>query len=537
MDYSDTTPDVSYTYDTAGRIATRTDATGTTAYAYDPLGRLTARNNPTGADPAYSYDRTGNLASATNAAGTTTYSYDTRNLVTTLTGPDGRRVDFAHDDTGRRTDTWFHVVPVGYDATTWAAHTHTDYDAASRITRTWTARASNDATRVSDISYSYASPGPAVCPGAPPVDTDTSLRWRQTDHLTARTTTYCYDPANRLTSATTPGGDTWVYTYNTNGDRTSTTLNGTVVQSLAFNNADQITTGGYSYDASGNATAAPSLAATVTYNGAEQMTNRTTTGSAPVNVDYTYAGTDQVELTAISRDGRAYAYGRTDGNGLPIIESFTHGGTTYSYLYDPQGTPLAWLGGNAHYLAMDGLGSPTALINHNGAQTGAYTYDPYGRTTATPIGGSAAIQYQIYGYAGGFDDPTSTLIHFGKRWYDPTTGRWTQQDSVEVLGDPGRGNRYEYAGSNPINRVDPTGMYSWEDFWGDLAGGTTTVVFTLAGVRLGGVRGGIVGYTVGSCIGGFVGDNLTAILKDESPTEGDAIGSCIGGALSAFPGI
>ena len=95
--------------------------------------------------------------------------------------------------------------------TSFAAHNHTDYDASSRITRVWTAKAGNDTDRVTDLTYSYASPGGTVCPGAPAAGADTGLRWKQTDNRTGKVTTYCYDQANRLVSATTPGGDAWAY--------------------------------------------------------------------------------------------------------------------------------------------------------------------------------------------------------------------------------------------------------------------------------------------------------------------------------------
>ena len=62
---------------------------------------------------------------------------------------------------------------------------------------------------------------------------------------------------------------------------------------------------------------------------------------------------------------------------------------------------------------------------------------------ATAVNGSGAIGIQIYGYAGGFDDPTSGLVRFGQRWYDPATGRWTQPDALETLADPTGANRYE----------------------------------------------------------------------------------------------
>jgi hypothetical protein len=38
-------------------------------------------------------------------------------------------------------------------------------------------------------------------------------------------------------------------------------------------------------------------------------------------------------------------------------------------------------------------------------------------------------------------------------------GRWTQQDSLNTPLDPTNGNRYAYAGDDPINGVDPSGLY------------------------------------------------------------------------------
>ncbi len=457
VDYSDATTDVTYTYDAAGWDDTRTDASGTTAYDHDPLGRLTAHSNTAdgGQVHRYTYDPAGNLTGTTGPEGALAYSYDTRNLPTAVTVDVGPTIGFAHDTTGRRTDTWYETNTA---RTSFAAHTHTDYDASSRVTRVWTSRAGNDADRVSDLSYSYASPGPAACADAPATGADTDLRWKQTDNRTGKVTTYCYDRANRLVAATTPGGDSFTYTYDTGGNRTQATKNGTVVQTLTVNPGDQITTAGYAYDRSGNITAAPAVGSGAGYNGAEQMTTRD-------GISYRYAGTDQVELTAqtggLDYPGqRSYSYGRTDANGLPLVETITTDPGRTGYIYDPQGTPLALYTpyGDAYYLALDGLGSPVAALDHTGTLAGSYTYDPYGQSTATAHNGHDAIDFQIYGFAGGLDDPTSGLMHYGHRWYDPTTGRFTQQDALETLADPTRANRYEYANSNPINYIDPTGL-------------------------------------------------------------------------------
>lgn len=79
-----------------------------------------------------------------------------------------------------------------------------------------------------------------------------------------------------------------------------------------------------------------------------------------------------------------------------------------------------------------------------------YGYDPYGRTTY--VSGAVA---NPWGYASGYSDPTG-LIKFGTRYYDPDLGRWTQVDPLGPGSSP-----YGYAGNDPIDNVDPTGLWWW----------------------------------------------------------------------------
>lgn len=45
----------------------------------------------------------------------------------------------------------------------------------------------------------------------------------------------------------------------------------------------------------------------------------------------------------------------------------------------------------------------------------------------------------------------NNLYHYGERYYDPTTGRWTQRDPA------GSSEPYAFASDDPINEVAPTG--------------------------------------------------------------------------------
>ena len=76
MSYSDSTPTVSYGYDSTGRLKTRTDGSGITSYGYDQLNRLTSRVNSNGGGTIrYGYDPAGHQSSLTDSRGTTRYSY------------------------------------------------------------------------------------------------------------------------------------------------------------------------------------------------------------------------------------------------------------------------------------------------------------------------------------------------------------------------------------------------------------------------------------------------------------------------------
>ena len=66
------------------------------------------------------------------------------------------------------------------------------------------------------------------------------------------------------------------------------------------------------------------------------------------------------------------------------------------------------------------------------------------------------------GFAGGLTDPDTGFVRFGWRDYDPAVGRFTAPDPArDRRGD---GDLYEYCMDDPVSRVDPTGLWSKENF-------------------------------------------------------------------------
>ena len=438
--FSDTTPPVSYTYDADGNPAAVTHGTGTTTTVYNAANQLTTDIPPAGPTLTYAYDAAGNLATATvsGEGGSTVYHYNNLDQLDQMTEPNGNIDIFAYNSDGQRSDTWDDTgSAVVYNGNTvvppsaFAAHLHDSYNNAGQLTATETTRASSDATVVDNLGYTYTDPTPNACVGET-AGQATGMRQTAADLVAGQTTTYCYDAAGELTSATTTGGATYTYSYDADGNRTAD-ANGT----HSYNSADQLTDAGAAYDTNGNLTASatqPSLA----YNSINQTTNANGTTLA-------YGTATQADRTSV---------GPTSQTNGPLGDQVdTTAGTPTYYQYDPLGTLISEITGTAeYYYAYDGQGSVIALIDTTGTQRASYSYDPYGaHATAAAVNGT--LPTNPWRYDGAYLDPTG-LYHLGDRYYDPTTGRFTQVDPTAAAG---AGGCYAYAGNDPINHSDPTG--------------------------------------------------------------------------------
>jgi RHS repeat-associated protein len=65
-------------------------------------------------------------------------------------------------------------------------------------------------------------------------------------------------------------------------------------------------------------------------------------------------------------------------------------------------------------------------------------------------------------YAGQYTDAESGLQYERARYYDPTTGQFLSRDPMGAITR----ESYGYVHGNPLNLVDPTGLYDYQyDFW------------------------------------------------------------------------
>jgi RHS repeat-associated protein len=119
------------------------------------------------------------------------------------------------------------------------------------------------------------------------------------------------------------------------------------------------------------------------------------------------------------------------------------------------GAARAQLAGAASlYHHADHLGSTLLVTDAQGRVAGEPAgYEPWGR----PLAAEPPTPFGFHG-----NRRAAGLYDYGARWYDPSLGRFLQPDPVLADPyDPQGLSPYSYVRNDPVNRVDPTGAFSF----------------------------------------------------------------------------
>jgi RHS repeat-associated protein len=492
IDYSDSTPDMGFTYDRLGRQKTVTDAVGTRTFAYDNalqlesetitglydqvitrtyatsglVGRSTGFNVGPNYSMAYGYEETtGRFNSIVwNVGGTSvtaTYSYaensdllqqlDTDNGLQTTHSYESRRnlrtrvknefsnnlisqYDYEYDALGRRKS-----VTNSGQAFAEAAFNRFGYDDRNQLTDSSRYLGSD----VNDLSN--------------PV---------QPEHRN-----YQYDPIGNRQNAT--GWD----------DAVSASKVDTYA-SNSLNQYDQITTDNgqpttdnLTYDFDGNLTAIESSGSTKLYK--YNAENRLIAvepqipvdGDVKVEYTYDYIGR-RVQKKLYTRlsdlwlltsdilfvyDGWNVVKETTTDNGQPPTDKYYVWGLDLSQSHQGAGGIgglIATVNGSlTHYFCYDGNGNVGQLVtSSDGSIAAHYEYDPYGNEL---VANGPIAENNAYRFSTKYFDSENGIYYYGYRYYFPQFGRWLNRDPINEAAGP---NINAYVNNQPTNLWDLLGL-------------------------------------------------------------------------------
>lgn len=149
--------------------------------------------------------------------------------------------------------------------------------------------------------------------------------------------------------------------------------------------------------------------------------------------------------------------GELDGAGRLISWTVHIGHRPIAMLRVDSGSAGQWI-----WLHSDHLGSVRAATDSAGRLRWAAHYNPFGRAyprlvSDTPESQDALPSISVdWRFPGQTYDAQSGLHENVYRSYDPVRGRYTSADPLGPFGGP---DAYQYAGGDPINSIDPYGLY------------------------------------------------------------------------------
>lgn len=391
--YSDgTTPNITNaTYDGDGHRQTIVDGTGTTTDVWDSLGRVTSDQNGASALVGYGYDLKGQMTSITYPGSlTVNYGYDIAGRLTTVQ-------DWLSNTTTYTPSADSFATSIAYQNGVTATQTPDNADRLMGITdkhstttlasMTYSRDGNNQLTGETDTGVTQvAQPFTYTALNQVKAAGSSSYGYDAADNLTTLTngTNQLFDPAAELcwsstntgTSCTSPPSGATRYTYDSRGDRkTSTTGSATIT---------------YGYDEASRLTSYTSATQTATYkyNGDGLRVSKTVNG---VTTPFTWDTASSTPL--LLSDGTTdYIYG---ANGTPIEQETAR-------------PAISWVGDTT---ASGGTGATTLTVNlPSGVQPNDQVFVDSSQSAGTTVSAPSAYTFVASVATGGTTPKGSTSV-------------------------------------------------------------------------------------------------------------------------------
>lgn len=108
-----------------------------------------------------------------------------------------------------------------------------------------------------------------------------------------------------------------------------------------------------------------------------------------------------------------------------------------------------------YYPTYDGNGNISEYLNENGDIEVHLEYDAFGNTIRCDELGSQQVDKFSHRFSSKVFDSESGLYYYGYRYYDPVTGRWSSRDPI---GERGGENLFGFVDNNCVNSLDALGL-------------------------------------------------------------------------------
>ncbi len=277
------------------------------------------------------------------------------------------------------------------------------YNALGRMTSVSNKRGS---TVLSQYTYSYDANGNII-----------SINDGKT------TKTYVYDKLNRLVEIRPQNGRNITYTYDLRGNRqtkNSPDLN------LELNMSGR----SYTYDL-------------------ENKLSATTINGNTTSMSYYADG-----LRAKKQTGTNYTSYVYNQSGNLVAEAQNSSAITSNYVWGPDRVlSKKDVSGGEYYYLYNGHGDVIQIVDRNGNVVNNYEYDEWGNILT-----SNETVSNPFKYAGEVYDQETGLYYLRARYYDPSIGRFINEDTYEgQIDNPLSLNLYSYCYNNPLIYNDPSG--------------------------------------------------------------------------------
>ncbi|MDQ3280147.1 MAG: PKD domain-containing protein [Acidobacteriota bacterium] len=469
---------VTFSYDAVDRVLTRTADGATTTYTYDnPAGRFVTVENPLSRE-TLRYNSSGDVTEqASLRNGTARYTlnsiYDPRHRreqlsmsepfqrsirygyvaekLKTLTDLEGKITSLNYNDDGQLESLTLPTVrPLTMTKAYASTHqaTRVLYDDGNvdlslgywlTLTKRGLIESVYSATRKKVRNYGY----------------DFAGQLRGADDADVFSVEPCPDDSAAFTHDGEPCGlpqlsqPTWsqAFSYDKVGNRTDSGAAHVDNRMTAF--AGQT----LGYDNEGNLTSrsTPAGLQTFTWNSLGQLATVTVPGSGTYSYGYDGLGR-RIRRTEPSGSVTEYLYDGDDlfmelRNGAPLREYTYYPGIDRPHSVIQREGARA---GETFYYAMEEPNNVAGLIDRNNQVVNRYVYQPFGVTQSATEGTPNPLRYLAREW-----DPGTSLYYVRNRWYAPELARFISEDPIGLEGGI---NPYAYAGNDPVNRTDPSGL-------------------------------------------------------------------------------